>query len=258
MTVEQIEIYRNPEALARAAADRFARMANVALKAAGIFTVALSGGNTPKTLYSLLGEDPGYRRKLPWDKIFFFFGDEGHVPPDHAESNFRLAQEALFSKIAIPAGNIHRVPVEKGNAAEASSYYERDLKKFFGARDLVTGGAPVFDLIFLGTGPDGHTASLFPGSAALNETGKWVTENWVEKLESFRITVTYPVLNNAVLLIVLVTGADKAPIIENVLEKQSNSQLYPIQGVMPRFGPKLWLLDEAAASRLSSRTRNGS
>jgi 6-phosphogluconolactonase len=258
MTVEQIEIYRNPEALARAAADRFRRVANAALKAAGIFTVALSGGNTLKALYSLLGEDPDYRKKLPWDKTFFFFGDERHVPPDHAESNFRLAQEALFSKIAIPAGNIHRILAENSNAAEASSYYERDLRSFFGERDLVTGGAPVFDLIFLGTGPDGHTASLFPGSAALNETGKWVTENWVEELKSYRITVTYPVLNNAVLLIVLVAGVEKAPIIENVLEKQSNSRLYPIQGVMPRFGPKLWLLDEAAASRLSSRVRNGS
>ena len=258
MTVEQIEIYRNPEALARAAADRFRRVANAALKAAGIFTVALSGGNTPKALYSLLGEDPDYRKKLPWDKTFFFFGDERHVPPDHAESNFRLAQEALFSKIAIPAGNIHRILAENSNAAEASSYYERDLRSFFGERDLVTGGAPVFDLILLGTGPDGHTASLFPGSAALNETGKWVTENWVEELKSYRITVTYPVLNNAVLLIVLVAGVEKAPIIENVLEKQSNSRLYPIQGVMPRFGPKLWLLDEAAASRLSSRVRNGS
>jgi 6-phosphogluconolactonase/glucosamine-6-phosphate isomerase/deaminase len=203
MTVEQIEIYRNPEVLARAAADRFRRVANAALKAAGIFTVALSGGHTPKALYSLLGEDPDYRKKLPWDKIFFFFGDERHVPPDHAESNFRLAQEALFSKIAIPAGNIHRIPAENSNAAEASSYYERDLRRFFGERDLVTGGAPV-------------------------------------------------------LLIVLVAGADKAPIIENVLEKQSNSQLYPIQRVMPRFGPKLWLLDEAAAGRLSSRVRNGS
>ena len=233
-------------------------MANAALKAAGIFTVALSGGNTPKALYSLLGEDPDYRKKLPWDKTFFFFGDERHVPPDHAESNFRLAQEALFSKIAIPAGNIHRIPAENSNAAEASSYYERDLRRFFGERDLVTGGAPVFDLIFLGAGPDGHTASLFPGSAALNETGKWVTENWVEELKSYRITVTYPVLNNAVLLIVLVAGVEKAPIIENVLEKQSNSRLYPIQGIMPRFGPKLWLLDEAAASRLSSRVRNGS
>ena len=256
--MEQIEIYRNPEVLARAAADRFRRVANAALKAAGIFTVALSGGNTPKALYSLLGEDPDYRKKLPWDKTFFFFGDERHVPPDHAESNFRLAQEALFSKIAIPAGNIHRIPAENSNAVEASSYYERDLRRFFGERDLVTGGAPVFDLIFLGTGPDGHTASLFPGSAALNETGKWVTENWVEEFKSYRITVTYPVLNNAVLLIVLVAGAEKAPIIENVLEKQSNSRLYPIQGVMPRFGPKLWLLDEAAASRLTSRVRNGS
>ena len=256
--MEQIEIYWNPEALARAAADRFRRVANAALKAAGIFTVALSGGNTPKALYSLLGEDPDYRKKLPWDKTFFFFGDERHVPPDHAESNFRLAQEALFSKIAIPAGNIHRIPAENSNAAEASSYYERDLRSFFGERDLVTGGAPVFDLIFLGTGPDGHTASLFPGSAALNETGKWVAENWVEEFKSYRITVTYPVLNNAVLLIVLVAGVEKAPIIENVLEKQSNSRLYPIQGVMPRFGPKLWLLDEAAASRLSSRVRNGS
>ena len=256
--MEQIEIYRNPEALARAAADRFRRVANAALKAAGIFTVALSGGNTPKAFYSFLGEDPDYRKKLPWDKTFFFFGDERHVPPDHAESNFRLAQEALFSKITIPAGNIHRIPAENSNAAEASSFYERDLRSFFGERDLVTGGAPVFDLIFLGTGPDGHTASLFPGSAALNETGKWVTENWVEEFKSYRITLTYPVLNNAVLLIVLVAGVEKAPIIENVLEKQSNSRLYPIQGVMPRFGPKLWLLDEAAASRLSSRVRNGS
>ena len=254
--MEQVEIYKNPEALARAAADRFTRVAKAALQAAGMFTVALSAGDNSNTLYTLLGEDPAHQKRLPWDKIFFFFGEERHVPPDHAESNFRLAQDALFSKIEIPPGNVHRMPTENMDAAEVSLSYQQDLKQFFDARYLVTGGAPVFDLIFLGIGADGHTASLFPGTAALSETRKWVTENWVEKFQSYRFTFTYPVLNNAVQLIVLVAGSDKARIVENVLEKEANRQLYPIQRVIPRFGPKLWMLDEAAAERLSPRAGN--
>ena len=147
-----------------------------AVRANGRFTVALSGGSTPKTLYSLLATKPD----IPWDKIYFFWGDERHVPPDHPESNYRMANEALLSKVPVRAENIFRIHAEEKDAAAAALQYEQTLKDFF---HLSPGEFPRFDLILLGMGPDGHTASLFPGTAALNETQRLVVANWVREIQ---------------------------------------------------------------------------
>jgi len=238
-----IRILNTPQELFQAAAAEFIALASAAIRDHGKFTVALSGGSTPKSLYSVLA-----RSALPWDKIFFFWSDERHVPPDHPESNYRMAKEALLSKVPVPPENIFRVRAEEKNANVVAKDYEEALKLFFRLRP---GEFPRFDLILLGLGPDGHTASLFPNTAALNETKLLVVANWVEKFKANRITFTYPVLNNAACVIFLVSGADKADMVRTVLE-DGRADL-PSQRVHPVNGRLLWLLDKGAASKLSKK-----
>ena len=238
-----IRILNTPQELSQAAAAEFIALASAAIRDHGKFTVALSGGSTPKSLYSVLA-----RSALPWDKIFFFWSDERHVPPDHPESNYRMAKEALLSKVPVPPENIFRVRAEEKNANVVAKDYEEALRSFFGLRP---GEFPRFDLILLGLGPDGHTASLFPNTAALNETKLLVVANWVEKFKANRITFTYPVLNNAACVIFLVSGADKADMVRTVLE-DGRADL-PSQRVHPVNGRLLWLLDKGAASKLSKK-----
>ena len=164
-----------------AAAEEFVNQATGTVRANGRFTVALSGGSTPRSLFSLLATT--FRDQLPWDKMFFFWGDERHVPPDHPESNYRMAYEALLSKVPVPAENVFRVPAEIPDANQAAADYEQTLRKFF---QLSPGAFPRFDLILLGMGPDGHTASLFPGTSALQEKSRLVVANWVEKFKAYR------------------------------------------------------------------------
>ncbi len=152
---------------------------------------------------------------IPWDKIYFFWGDERHVPPDDAESNYRMANEALLSKVPVPPGNVFRIHSEEKDASIAASQYEQTLQQFF---HLAPGDFPRFDLIYLGLGPDGHAASLFPDSAALNERRRLVVANWVEKFKTDRITFTFPVLNAAACVVFLASGPDKAAIVHQVLE----------------------------------------
>src|SRR5205823_886538 len=170
--------------------------------------------------HALLAE----RRDLPWDKIYVFFGDERHVPPDDKESNYRAAKESLLSKIPIPTENVHRIPAEL-DAQIAAQQYEEELRKFF---QLPPGQWPRFDLIMLGMGPDGHTASLFPGTAALNEGSRWVAANWVESLNTWRITFTFPLINQATEVLYLIAGDDKAQVLREVLEGDKKD-VYPIQ-----------------------------
>jgi len=223
----------------------FAAQAAEAVQARGRFTVALSGGSTPKTLYSLLATKPG----IPWDKVYFFWGDERHVPPDDPESNYRMVNEALLSKIQVPPENIFRIHAEEKDATAAAQQYEQVIKDFF---HLSPGQLPRFDLIYLGTGPDGHTASLFPGTAALNETQRLVVANWVPKFNTDRLTFTYPVLNAAACVTFLASGPDKAPILHDILENSAAG--LPSQRVRPTNGKLIWLVDEAAASKLSRRS----
>ena len=235
----EIRILMTAAELFEAAAAEFAARASQAVRASGRFTVALSGGSTPKALYSLLAT----KSNIPWDKIYFFWGDERHVPPDHPESNYRMANEALLSKVPVRPENIFRIHAEENDAAAAALQYEQALRDSF---HLSPGQFPRFDLILLGTGPDGHTASLFPGTAALNETQRLVVANWVPKFNTHRITFTFPVLNAAACVIFLASGPDKAAILHEILENRAAD--LPSQRVQPTNGKLIWMVDEPAAS----------
>ncbi|MGB9075172.1 MAG: 6-phosphogluconolactonase [Terriglobales bacterium] len=239
-----IEVLATPADLFRGAAEEFVRLGRSAIGAQGRFAVALSGGSTPKNLYSLLPENYA---DFAWARTFFFFGDERHVPPDHPDSNYRMVSEALLAKIPIPAENVHRVRAENPDAAAAALEYEEELRHFF---ELEPGELPRFDLILLGLGPEGHTASLFPDSEALKEQSRLVVANWVEKLNANRITFTLPVLNRAAEVMFLASGAEKADIVGQVL-RGNNTPPLPAQRVLPDDGKLVWMLDEAAAAKLT-------
>jgi 6-phosphogluconolactonase len=244
-----IELRRltTPQDLFQAAADEVIRCATSAVAERGRFTIALSGGSTPRNLYTLIAANAS--SSLPWDRMFFFWGDERHVPPDDPESNYRMAKETLLSKVAIPPANIFRIPAENPDAAAAAEAYEETLRTFFG---VAPGEFPRFDLILLGIGPDGHTASLFPDTLALQEKSRLVVANWVEKLETSRITLTLPVLNAARCVAFLVSGTDKAAALHEVLEGNAAAEKYPSKLVRPASGKLIWFVDRAAASELSA------
>ena len=242
----EIRILTTPQELFEAAADEVLRDANEAVKARGRFTIAMSGGSTPKSLYNLLATNA--RTALPWDRMYFFWGDERHVPPTDADSNYRMADEAMLSKVPVPPGNVFRMPTENSDAAQVANDYEKTLRKFF---QLSASDVPQFDFILLGLGPDGHTASLFPGTAALQERSRLVVANWVEKLKTHRLSFTLPVLNAARCVAFLVSGTDKASVVKTVLEENAPGEQYPAKLVNPSAGRLIWFLDRAAASALS-------
>jgi 6-phosphogluconolactonase len=245
----EIKIVPDAVTLAREAAQEFHRLAEAAVQERGRFAVALSGGNTPRSVYSLLASE---HKQLPWERIHVFFGDERHVPPDHPDSNFRMANESFLSKVPIPEKNIHRIRAEL-DVETAVTEYDQQLHDFF---RLVDHDWPRFDLIFLGIGEDGHTASLFPGSKALAEASRRVAANWVEKFKTFRITLTFPVLNDASEVVFLVSGGSKARILSEILNP--GAQKYPAQSVQPENGKLLWLVDEDAGSLLRLAAPPGS
>ena len=249
---DQVDIFADNKALTLAAARRFALLAANAVADHGVFAVALSGGSTPKALYRLMATDQAIRSTIPWSKIHFFFGDERHVPPDHADSNFRMANEAMFQALQPEQLHVHRVLAELTSAAQAAAQYEEDLKEFFEPRGLLHEAFPRFDLILLGMGPDGHTASLFPNSSGLQETKRWVIANWVEKFQTDRITMTFPVLNSAAEIILFVAGPEKAPLLAEVLQMPAGAEKYPVQRVRPCNGTKRWMLDASAAVGIGS------
>jgi 6-phosphogluconolactonase len=236
-------IVSSPEELNRVAAEEFVRVGRAAIGNQGRFAVALSGGNTPRGVYSLIADK--YGDALPWNQVFIFFGDERHVPPDHPESNYGMANETLLSRVPIPAENISRIPAELP-AGEAARHYEERLRNFFGLSD---GEWPRFDLILLGMGDDGHTASLFPGTTALEERARLVVANHVDKLQTDRITLTFPVLNHAAEVAFLIAGAGKAEVLGRVFSPGSRAE-FPIQRVRPVNGRVLWILDKEAARLL--------
>jgi 6-phosphogluconolactonase len=247
-----VDVFADTQALTAAAAQRFLQLASKAVSDRGVFSVALSGGSTPKMLYRLLATDKTLRAEIPWSRIHFFFGDERHVPPDDAESNFRMASEAMFQVLRTERLHLHRVLGELASAARAAEEYEEDLREFFEQRGLLEGGFPRFDLAFLGMGPDGHTASLFPDSSGLLETNRWVVANWVEKFKTDRITLTFPVLNSSAEVILFVAGPEKASVVAQVLRNGATSLKFPVQKVRPRHGIKRWMLDAAAAAEIET------
>jgi 6-phosphogluconolactonase len=232
-------ILKSKEDLARAAAEHFARKSSEAVAQKGSFTVALSGGSTPKALYELLADQ--FCDQIPWSNIHFYWSDERHVPPDHPESNYRIANEAMLSRVPVTPGNVHRI-ISENPAADAARDYEDTIKEI--------GEDPRLDLILLGVGTDGHTASIFPGSEVLHETKRLVAAPWVEKLNTFRITMTLPLLNNGASVVFLVSGAEKAQIVKEVLE---GPEKYPAQAVNPHNGELIWMLDQDAAKELTTK-----
>jgi len=244
---QEIEVFDALPQLSLRAASLFGQFAEEAVASSGRFAVVLSGGTTPERLYQVLAGRPEFRNRLPWDRTHFFWGDERHVPPDHPDSNFRLANQALLSKLKLPPGNVHRIRAEVSDATEAARAYEGELRGFF---DLPVGQVPRFDLVLLGMGADGHTASLFPGTAAIHERSRLVIAYLVPKLGSYRITLTPPVLQNAAHALVLVSGPGKADAVAEVLEGPLDPDRLPAQLLRSARGSVIWLLDRAAAAKL--------
>ena len=247
----EIRILNSLADLSQAAAAEFISLAVDAVRSKGRFCVALCGGSTPRGLYTLLGNQA--QHSLLWEKIHFFWGDERHVPPDHPDSNYRMAFEALLSKVPIPAENIFRIHAEEKDTDTAAKKYEQTLTTFF---HVQPGEFPRVDLMLLGMGPDGHTASLFPGTRALDEKNRLVVSNWVDKLNTYRITMTLPVLNNSAYVLFLVSGRDKANVLRQVLERQTEE--LPASLVHPTNGRLLWIVDREAGSALSKQMQDGS
>jgi 6-phosphogluconolactonase len=245
----------DPDAAARAAAEAFADAAARAVAERGRFTVALAGGTTPRRLYQLLADPAAeFRGTVPWDRVHVFFGDERHVPPDHPDSNHRMVHEALLSQIRV--ASVHRIHGEEPDAGGAAADYQADLARFFDEREP---GArpPPLDLVLLGLGADGHTASLFPGSGALLERSRWVVAPYVARLGVHRITLTLPVLDRAREVVFLVSGAEKADAVARVLAPEPGAAPPPAACVRPASGALRWIVDSAAAARLPSAAPPG-
>ncbi len=248
-----LRLFADAETISQAAAGEFVRCATEALAARGRFTVALSGGSTPQHLYQLLAAPP-FRTGVDWKRVEVFWGDERCVPPDHRDSNYRMAREAMLDRLPIPLNQIHRIEAERPDRAAAARDYQAGLARVFGIDP--TGEPPGLDLVLLGMGPDGHTASLFPGTTALNETQKWVVANYVPRFATDRITLTVPILNRARQVLFLVAGTDKAERLAEVLEGPHDPTRLPSQLIQPSVGKLLWFVDRAAAARLT-RTGEG-
>ena len=246
-----IEILPDPDALALRAADLFALAAQEAAAARGRFAVALSGGETPRALFKLLARQQ-FAQKIPWRRVQLYWGDERCVPPEDAASNYGAARDTFIKHVPIPEGNVHRMRGEDEPAAAALAY-EKELRAL-AAEERPKSDIPVFDLVLLGLGGDGHTASLFPHTSALDVEERWCVPNEAPD-GSARLTVTYPVLNAARRVWFLVSGAKKAGMVAEVLEGLRVPDAVPAQGVSPTPGTLTWLLDEAAAAELSPAVR---
>jgi 6-phosphogluconolactonase len=240
---EEVRILSDPDSLGAAAAELFMAAGDDAISSQGRFSVALSGGATPRGLYRILGT--AYRDRIRWDLTHIFWADERCVPKDHIQSNFRLVHEEMLSRLMIPKQNIHRI---KGELApeEAAREYEEDLIRHAGGT-----GIPRLDLILLGVGEDGHTASLFPGSASLSETDRLALPVFSETAMNWRVTLTLPVLNNASRLMFLVTGRSKAIVVSKLFDKEKR-QAYPAGRIALSHGSIVWLLDKDASSAMEA------
>lgn len=242
-----VRVFTDLAAATEAALELVLSLIDESIAARGQFSVALSGGNTPSDLYRRLGSPPAADR-VPWRQVQVFFGDERCVPANHPESNYGMVRRTLLASAPIPAENVHRMAGELPPSV-AATMYEDDLRGVF---QLAHGAFPRLDLVLLGMGPDGHTASLFPFTAALAERGRLAVANHVPQLNTDRITLTLPVLDNAREVIFLVSGEDKAEALAAVVEGRLEPQWYPAQSVRPDDGRLTWLVDEAAASKLTS------
>jgi 6-phosphogluconolactonase len=242
----EVRTYLDAASLARAAADHFVALAVEAIALRGRFAVALAGGSTPRATYELLASDE-LAPRVDWPRVHVFWGDERCVPPDHSDSNHRMARETLLDRVSLPARNAHRVPGEL-EPEQAAAAYEHTLRSFFAQSS--EGLLPRFDLVLLGMGDDGHTASLFPGTAALRERTHWVVAHYVDKLGAWRVTLTPVAINAAAHVTFVVSGAGKSERLREVLAGPYQPDVLPAQIVQPIDGHLLWLVDAAAAVRL--------
>jgi 6-phosphogluconolactonase len=252
-----VERFPTTAALMAGAAERVVSAAAQAIGASGRFAVALAGGSTPKGLYELLAS-PAYARRVDWSRVHLFWGDERCVPPDDPASNYRLTREALLDHVPIPDADVHRIRAEDAPARAAASY-ERELRHAFATpagRPSLTVGRR-FDLVLLGMGENGHTASLFPGLGAVREKERWVVGEYVPEMSQWRVTLTPPLLNAARRVAFLVVGAGKAPMLQRVLEGPSEPEALPAQAIVPVDGTLDWLVDTEAAARLSRSPLRG-
>ncbi len=237
--MSRFRVLPDPATVADATADRFVTAARKAIESNGIFRVALSGGSTPKQVYPLLLQ-PARRDAIDWSRVEFFWGDERAVPPDHPDSNFGVAYQTLIAHLPdVRPDRIHRMPAEAPDIDAAALSYEGEIRLAFGARG---NEPPAFDLIWLGMGPDGHTASLFPGTLALEEAERWVVGNWVPSQDAWRMTLTYPVLNAGGRVMFVVTGADKAKALRAIRAGGSGLPAAAVAGRRVE-----WIIDAAAA-----------
>jgi 6-phosphogluconolactonase len=247
-----IQIFPNPDALADAVARHIVDCAGEAISTAGRFTVALSGGSTPRAAYSRLATRD-LSSQLDWQRTHVLWGDERGVPPDDPRSNYRMANEALLDRVPIPARQIHRIRGED-DPEKAAAEYERELRTLFEAchseRSEESLESHALDLVLLGMGEDGHTASLFPGQAAVHETARWVVAVPAPEGTIWRITLTPAVLNTARNVTFVVSGASKAVRLQQVLQGPFTPDVLPAQAIRPLQGRLTWLVDEAAAGRL--------
>ncbi len=240
MSQHDLQIFDDPAAVARAVTQKLLELGREAIAQRGVFRVALAGGSTPKRMYRELAHNP---EALDWSRVHVFFGDERCVPPDHPDSNYRLAFDELLQQVPIPQNQVHRIPAEHPNPQAAASEYEATLRAIFGADRPW----PVFDLILLGMGPDGHTASLFPGTTALDESSRWVAATWVERLQTWRITLTFPAINAARQVLFAVTGADKADRLAQVLGRKPGGNDLPAARIRTSGGGATWFIDREAS-----------
>ncbi len=239
----EIIIADDLDGLSRKAAELSVEIANNVIRSSGRFSVALSGGSTPKSLYRLLASDE-FRERIDWENAFFFFGDERNVPSDHRDSNFRMANEALFSSVPIPEQNIHKWNTSLSEPNAVAADYQKQLETHFG-------GPPCFDLVLLGLGPDCHTASLFPNTSAVSNTRDLVAANWVAKLDAFRFTMTASAINLAANVAFIVSGEEKAEAVARVMNGPQDAENFPAQMICPTDGKLYWFLDRGAANGLS-------
>ncbi len=241
-----IKIVAKFEELNFFAAEKFVEIAHNSVEQNGRFSAVLAGGSTPKSLYQLLSTEK-FKNKIDWSKVYFFFGDERFVLPTDEDSNFKMANESLFEPLKISEENIFHWQTELKDAGAIAADYEFKIKNFF---NLSAAEFPRFDLILLGMGADGHTASLFPFTDALNEEDIIAIANPVEKLDTTRLTLTFPAINNAANVIFLIKGADKAETLRDVLEGNYQPEKYPSQAVKPLDGNIYWLIEREAARLL--------
>ena len=236
---EKLMVAPDFPSLIEANAEMIVNAAQDAIAQRGRFTIALSGGSTPKPLYELMATEP-WRNRVDWSKTHFFWGDERYVPPTDKQSNFKMANDAWISKVPVPAENVYRIPTQPETPEDAAQDYEDEIRKLLGSR-------PQIDFNLLGVGTNGHTASLFPGRPTLHVRDRLVIADDIPEVKMWRITFTFPFINDSRLIVFLVSGKDKASVMQEVLRGARDPERLPSQLIHPNGGQLVWLADEAAA-----------